>query len=381
MRYDVAVVGLGGIGSAILAHCAARRANAIGLEQFVAGHELGSSTGKSRMIRKAYFEDPSYVPLLLRAYDHWRELEKATGEKLLEITGLLMVGEERSAIIRGARSAACEHDLPLEILGRREITLRYPALKVLPNEIGLFEPDGGVLAPERATAAHLQIAARAGAEIRFDCAMAGWLPNDDGFEIALRDGTRIATRALILAVGPWFARALGELGVPLRVQRNVQAWFAPSNDHYAAGKFPPFLLERANLPAPLYGFPDFGEGVKAAFHSHGLTTAIDDLDREIVRREDIDPIVTAMENWMPGAAANFRAAKVCPYSLTPDGHFVVDRHPAHPRLILCGGFSGHGFKFAPVIGEIAAGLALEGGSRHAIEFLSLRRFAKGGEAR
>ncbi|MGH7939390.1 MAG: FAD-dependent oxidoreductase, partial [Chthoniobacterales bacterium] len=167
MDYDVAVVGLGGIGSAILAHCATRKAKVIGLEQFGQAHEFGSSIGKSRMIRKAYFEDPAYVPLLLRAYELWRELERATDEELLQITGLLMVGEESTPIVTGARRAAREHNLPIEVLDRRAIQSRYPTLRVLPNEIGVFEPDGGVLRPERALEAHLHVAARAGAQLSF----------------------------------------------------------------------------------------------------------------------------------------------------------------------------------------------------------------------
>jgi glycine/D-amino acid oxidase-like deaminating enzyme len=162
----------------------------------------------------------------------------------------------------------------------------------------------------------------------------------------------------------------------MRVQRNVQAWFTPSTDEYAVGRFPPFLLDRKVLPAPLYGFPDFGDGVKTAFHSLGAYTDMVDFDREINLSRDIEPIVRATENWMPGAAATFRAAKACPYSLTPDGHFVIDRHPDHSGLILCGGFSGHGFKFAPVVGEICADLALEATPRHEVGFLSLRRFGE-----
>ncbi|MGH7935728.1 MAG: FAD-dependent oxidoreductase, partial [Chthoniobacterales bacterium] len=191
----------------------------------------------------------------------------------------------------------------------------------------------------------------------------------------LADESRVTADSLILAMGPWFQQTLGSLDTPLRVQRNVQAWFTPASDAYSCDRFPPFLIERAHFPAPLYGFPDFGDGVKAAFHAHGECTSAENLNREIDRACDIDPIVAAMEEWMPGAAATFRGAKVCPYSLTPDGHFVIDRHPQYPHLILCGGFSGHGFKFAPVIGEIAADLALAGSSRHEIDFLSLRRFA------
>jgi glycine/D-amino acid oxidase-like deaminating enzyme len=163
------------------------------------------------------------------------------------------------------------------------------------------------------------------------------------------------------------------------VQRNVQVWLSPSTNSYNAERFPAFLLDRGGLPAPLYGFPDFGDGVKAAFHGFGQLTTADEIDREVDIKRDVTPVMRAMDEWMPGAAAAFREARPCMYSLTPDGNFVVDRHPKHANVILCGGFSGHGFKFAPVIGEIAADLALDGGSRHRIDFLSLKRFASASE--
>lgn len=381
MRFDVAVVGLGGMGSAIVADCARRGASVIGLEQFERTHDLGSSSGRSRMIRKAYFEDPAYVPLLLRAYELWRELERNTRTELLRITGLLMVGEEETEIIAGARRAAREHDLQLESLSRDEIRKRYPSLKVLEKEVGVYEPDGGVLDPEACVQAHLGIADSAGAEMYFGVAMKGWEKTNTGFRLELCDGRSVESRGLVLSLGAWLKEVLAKVGVTLRVQRNVQAWFEPRTNEYDAGRFPPFLLDRRGLPAPLYGFPDFGDGVKAAFHSHGDFTDMASLTREVDAERDIAPIVRAMDDWMPGAAASFRAAKPCPYSLTPDCHFVVDRHPDHPGVVLCGGFSGHGFKFAPVIGEICADLALENESRHEIDFLSLQRFVRRADQR
>ncbi len=327
------------------------------------------------MIRKAYFEDPAYVPLLLRAYDLWRELEHHTGQDLLQITGLLMVGPENAEVINGAQRAAREHNLPLESLTARDIRAGYPMLRVQDDEIGVFEPDGGVLDPERSVQAHLQAARAAGAQMRFETPMESWEATGSGFAVRLLDGATIESRALVLSLGPWFKDALGKLGIEIHVQRNIQAWFGPATNDFAADRFPPFLLDRKGLPSPLYGFPDFGDGVKVAFHAHGDFTDAAHLKRAIDPERDIAPIARAMDDWMPGAAQNLRAAKPCPYTLTPDSHFVVDRHPAHPGLVLCGGFSGHGFKFAPVMGEICADLALEKESRHEIGFLSLRRFA------
>ena len=374
MRYDVAVVGLGGMGSAILAHCAARGASVIGVEQFTPVHDLGSSHGKTRMIRKAYFEDSAYVPLVLRAYELWRELERAAGEEILRITGLLSVGEEGSEIIRGTLRAASEHDLVVESLSQREVKARYPNLELWKDEVALFETDGGVLNPERGIRAHLNLGGSCGAEMRFGTTMESWHATDQGFELCLSDGTQISASKLVLALGPWFQQTLEALGVRIRVQRNVQVWFSPGTHAYDAPGFPAFLVNRKGLPAPLYGFPDFGDGIKAAFHGFGDLTDAKHVNREIDLARDVAPVARALEQWMPGAVRTFREAKPCMYTLTPDEHFVIDHHPDHPNLILCGGFSGHGFKFAPVVGEIGAELALDGGSRHEIGFLSLRRF-------
>jgi sarcosine oxidase len=374
LTYDVAIVGLGGIGSAIAAHCAGRGASVIGLERFTPAHDRGSSHGKSRMIRQAYFEDPAYVPLVLRSYELWRALEKNSGQELLRITGVLSVGEENSKIISGTQRAAVRHGLALEKWGREEVRERYPSLRLVEDEIALFEPDGGVLDPEQAVSAHLKSAKSSGAELRFNTVVRNWEANDRGVTLALDDGSKVSAKRLILSLGPWFKKTLGELGVMLQIQRNVQVWFTPATNAYQSPRFPAFLLDRAGLPAPLYGFPDFGVGVKLAFHGFGDVMTADELDRDVDPARDVEPVARATDAWMPGAAAILREAKPCMYSLTPDGNFVIDRDPHHANVILCGGFSGHGFKFAPVIGEIAADLALDGGSRHRIDFLSLRRF-------
>lgn len=376
MSFDVAVAGLGGMGSAIAAHCASRGASVIGFDQFGPAHDLGASHGKSRMIRKAYFENPAYVPLVLKAYELWRKLEQEAGDELLSITGVLSIGPASSEIISGTLLAAERHGLSVKEWSRQEVKTRYPTLQLLPDEVAIFEPDGGVLDPERAVRAHLKKAQSAGADLRFNTVMESWQVADKGLEIRFTDGVRVSAKTLVLALGPWFQETMESLGVPIRVQRNVQAWFSPASNTYDSSGFPAFLLNRAGLPAPLYGFPDFGDGIKAAFHGLGELTTANQVNRQIDLAGDVAPIVRAIEQWMPGSTKTFREAKPCMYTLTPDGHFVIDRHPEHANVILCGGFSGHGFKFAPVVGEIGADLALEGGSRHRIDFLSLARFGR-----
>lgn len=369
--YDVAVVGLGSMGSAVLARCAMRGVRAVGIEQHALGHDLGAGTGRTRIIRKAYFEDAAYVPLLLRAYELWRDLERRTGTQLLRLTGLLIVGGERSEVVAGTREAARAYDLPLQVLTGREMRARYPHLNVRDGEIGAFEPDGGVVFPEAAVRAHLTLATTHGARTIEGLAVTSWEAGD-AVRLVLSDGSHVEAGAAVFALGPWFAPEMARLGIPLVVQRNVQLWFSPETDAWDAGRFPAFLIDRPGQPV-LYGFPDLGDGVKAAFHAHGEATSPQTLQRD-AGEADIEPVARALAAWMPGAAHRFLDAKVCMYSLTPDRNFVVGLHPQHRNVVVCGGFSGHGFKFSSVVGEIGAQLALDGATAHNVGFLSPERF-------
>lgn len=369
--YDIVVAGLGGMGSAILARSAMRGARSIGVEQFALGHDRGASSGKTRIVRKAYFENSAYVPLLQRAYDLWRDVERRTGATLLRVTGLLLVGRADGEVVSGTQSAAHAYGLALQTFDARGLRARYPGLRVRDDEVGAFEPDGGIVSPEAAVAAHLQLATMHGAQTRECTSVTAWEPGER-IAVRLSDGTVLRTASLVLALGPWFSHELASLGIPLVVQRNVQLWFEPSNDAWRASGFPAFLIERPEHPL-LYGFPDLGDGVKAAFHGVGETTTPDRLRRD-VGNDDVRPVARALDAWMPGAAARLRDWKTCMYALTPDRHFVVGLHPAHRNVVVCGGFSGHGFKFASVVGEIGAQLALDGATIHDIAFLSPSRF-------
>lgn len=373
MTYDVAVIGLGGMGSAALAHVARRGARAIGIEQFSRLHAYGSSAGKTRMIRKAYFEDPAYVPLLRRAYDLWRELETETSRKLMALTGVLMVGTpDRPAIVATQHSAKV-FELPLEVLDADEIAARYPGTAPRPGEIGLLERDAGMVYPEAAIDAHLRLAERAGAEMRFETMVARWTTANGVHRLTASDGSTIQAHRVVVCAGPWLGRIATDLALPLRVQRNVQLWFHAASHAFDVGQIPAFFVERADLPANLYGFPTTADGLKAAFHGYGETTDPDALDREI-HSSEVEAVRRALESWLPGSVAGFRWGKACMYTRTPDDHFIVDLHPRDRSTVILGGFSGHGYKFCPVMGEIAADLALDGATRHDIGFLSARRF-------
>lgn len=373
IEYDVIVAGLGGMGSAAAAHLSARGARVLGIEQFERGHALGASSGKSRIIRKAYFESPEYVPLLDRAYILWHELQERCGLPLYFPTGLLTVGPERGPVLSGAREAAQRFDLDVVLLSAKDVRAKYPSINIQNNEVGIFEPDAGYVVPEAAVLAHLAMAEESGAELRFHTKMNGWTVSADGITVALEGEEAVRASRLVLTLGPWFSQVMESVGVELRIQRNVMAWFEPTRQ-LGVNEMPCFLYDGGTYPALLYGFPDTGEGVKAAFHGRGPDTMPQTLDRHIDIERDINPLANALNDFIPGAAGTFLSGKACMYSMTSDEHFVIDRHPEDERIVIAGGFSGHGFKFEPVVGELIAQLALDGGTQLPIRFLSLERF-------
>ena len=369
-RYDVVVVGVGGMGSAALYHLARRGKRVLGLERFDIPHELGSSHGVTRIIRLAYFEDPSYVPLLRRAYELWRELEVEAGEQLLHVTGTIEAGER---IYEGAVRSCNVHDLPHEELDGREVSRRYPAYRFQPDLPMLFQPDGGFLLPERCIVAHVENALARGAVVRARERVLGWEENAGGVRIETERGSYEADRVVVTA-GAW-AQEVARLAPGLVVaQRQVLAWFQPSHPAlFTPDRFPVFniRLEEGHF----YGFPVFGvPGFKLGRYYHlDERGHPDELSREIEPHDE--PVLRAFaEDSFPEGAGPTLALKSCLFELSPDEHFLVDTHPDAPAVVVGAGFSGHGFKFCSVIGEILADLALEGETRHDIGLFRLDRF-------
>jgi sarcosine oxidase len=372
--YDAIVVGLGGMGSSALAHAATRGMRVLGLERFHRVHDLGSSAGRSRIIRQAYFEDAAYVPLVQDAYDRWREVETATGLDVLNLTGVLLVGTPEHESVINARASALLHDIAFEELNAGDIARRYPRLAPRRDEIGIFEPNAGLVIPEVAIEAYLRVAEAAGAEMRFDTPLSDWRETPGGtFTVTTADGERYEARRLALCMGAWFESIAAEIGIPIVIERRVQHWFAQDPGAYGTGDLPTFLVDRFEQPSRMYGFPDLGDGVKAAFHGTGERTHADALDR-VVHETDIAPLRASLEAWLPGSTAHYAGGKVCMYSLTPDEHFVLGMHPDDARIVLAGGFSGHGFKFASAIGDVIADLLVHGQTARDINFLRPTRF-------
>jgi sarcosine oxidase len=371
--YDVAVVGLGAMGSAALYHLATRGQRVIGLERVTPGHEGGSSHGESRIIRMAYFEHPSYVPLLHCAYANWRALERATGAELLTITGILESGVPGSTVVDGARRAAVEHGLPHEMLSARQVAERFPAFDIPGHWEALFEPDGGFLRPERAIETHVAAARSLGAEVRTQTEVQSIEPTVDGVRLETTHGEKIEAGAVIVSAGAWLGELFPELAPHLRLTRQVLAWFAPARPELVTpARFPVFLLESEDQI--IYGFPDLaGTGVKAASHLPGrvlkrASDAAQDGDAA-----DAKPVSAMLSRYVPAAAGRVRQLTTCIYTHSPDEDFILDRHALYPQIVLASPCSGHGFKFAGIIGEILADLTTVGETPHDISRFRLNR--------
>jgi sarcosine oxidase len=371
--FDVAIVGLGAMGSAALYHLAARGQRVIGLERATPGHEGGSSHGESRIIRMAYFEHPSYVPLLRHAYENWRALERATGAELLTITGILQAGIPGSTVVGGAAEAARLHDLPHELLSPRQVAERFPAFALPSHWETLFEADGGFLRPERAIETHIAAAKGLGAEIRTHTAVTSIEPAAGGVRLKTNDGAVIEAGSVVVSAGAWIGELFPELDRHLRLTRQVLGWFEPVRPALVTpDRFPVFLLESEDNI--VYGFPDLaGTGVKVGSHLPGrqLQRAGDaSQDGDMA---DAAPVRDMLVRYIPAAAGPVRSLKTCIYTHTPDEDFVIDRHALYPQIVLASPCSGHGFKFASVIGEILADLATVGATPHDISRFRLDR--------
>lgn len=374
--FDVIVVGLGGMGSAAVHQLAARGIRVLGLEKFGPAHHRGASHGGSRITRQSYFESPHYVPLLLRAYELYDALARDSGTDVITLTGGVMVGRPESLTVAGSRLSAERWGLEHEMLDAAALRRRFPTLRPRPDEVALYEAKAGFVRPEATVSAQLTLAARAGAELHFDEPMTSWAPAPGGgVRVETGSGSYTAGQ-LVITPGPWAPRLLADLGVPFTIERQVQYWFQP------VGGVAPFVPERHPIyiwedadGSQIYGFPAIDGpdgGAKVAFFRRGVVTTPETVDRE-VHPDEIRTMAERARRHLPDLPGTFLAAKTCLYSNTPDEHFVIARHPAHEAVTVACGFSGHGFKFVPVVGEILADLATTGTTGHPIDLFDPRR--------
>ena len=373
-RFDAIVIGVGGMGSAAVYHLARRGRRTLGLEQFDIPHDRGSSHGTNRIIRLAYWEHPSYVPLLRRAYELWRDLEHAAGERLLVITGGIDAGPKDCRTVEGSLRSCDLHHLPHETLDAAELHRRFPGYRLSREMVAVYQPDGGFVLSERAIVAHVMAALALGAEVHAREPVLAWEPDGDGVRVRTSRGAYTADR-LVITAGPWAARLVPALARAAVPERQVLLWAQPLRpEFFRLGAFPVF-----NMEAPegrFYGFPIFGiPGFKIGkYHHREERTDADRVDREI-HPEDEAVLRDGIRRYFPDADGPTMAMTTCLFTNSPDEHFILDRHPEHPNVCLAAGFSGHGYKFCSVVGEIMADLALEGRSAFDLSLFAVKRLS------
>jgi sarcosine oxidase len=376
-RYNTIVVGVGGMGSATLYQLARRGQRVLGLERFDVPHEMGSSHGYTRIIRLAYYEHPSYVMLLKRAYELWREIEGRAEEKLLHLTGSIDAGPADSWVFKGALRSAIEHDLAHEVFTGLELAERFPGYRLPQDILALYQPQGGFLAPERCIVAHCFAALSLGAEIHGREAVVSWEAlGDEGVRVHTTRATYEAD-SLVITAGAWNDQMLGFLRGLAVPERQVLAWFQPERPElFRTDNFPVFNLlvdEGRYYGFPIHGVPGFKIG---KYHHLEESSHADEVERE-VSPEDEAVLRDATSRYFPKAAGPTMTLMTCIFTNAPDGHFILDLHPDYPQVSYASACSGHGFKFASVIGEILADLAQYRRTRHNIELFTHARFLGG----
>lgn len=365
-HYEVIIIGAGSMGGAAANVLAERGVKVLALETFWPGHDQGSAHGGTRIIRQAYFESPDYVPLLKRAYEGWKKLEEESGRDILKLCGNINIGHPESLTFKGSLDAAQEHGLEYEILTAEEIRERFPTMNPKDHALGLYEPNAGYVRPEETTMANAEVAQRKGADIHFGEPVTHWATLPDGqVQVVTSKGTYTGEK-LIVTPGAWAPQLLPELNFPISIERMVFHWFTPDYSSVPYEKYAddqhPVYVEQTDDNDQIYGFPmtDGPEGgLKFGFFRVGSPTTPQTIDRNVYPEEIATMHHRGLELF-PHLTPNVVQAKTCLYSVTPDEHFIVGLHPDKPQVVIGCGFSGHGFKFVPVIGEILADLAMYG---------------------
>lgn len=371
---DVIVVGLGAHGSAAASALARRGLTVLGFDMDAPPHALGSSHGETRVIREVYGEHPAYVPIVQHAYRLWRRLEEEADPpvRLLRVVGGLSIGLPESETLAGVELSSREHGLPYELLEAGEIRARWPQFNPSPEMAGAYDPNAGALFVEPCLRAMLDDAARRGARLRMREPVRKWHPDGEGIRVYTDAGEYSAGR-IVFAAGAWNRRWLSKLNLPLRVERQVLLWFQPLRPELFGPDRCPNHAWEWKPDAWLYCQPDFGRGVKTAFHHDGeMHDDPESVDRE-VRPADEGNLRAAISDILPDMGGAVLRSAACMYTDTPDEHFLLDVHPGHSNVVIVSACSGHGFKFSPAVGEIAADLAVGQKSPYDISMFGIGR--------
>jgi monomeric sarcosine oxidase len=361
------------MGSFTAVELARRGLSVVGFDQFTPPHGRGSHSGASRIFRTAYVEGDGYVQLAQRAGELWDKASEQFGVKLLHRTGVLYMGHPDGTFIRSVQDSAGSNGLAIDTFSAREVHRRYPAFAIPDDHAGVFDPQAGWIDVDASIQSALTQAAALGVDCRLDRKVVAWESAGDHVRVQLENET-VTAQSLIVTAGAWAEKMLRDLHLSLKVRRKVIAWFDSGEDEkFDADRIPVFAFAE-NFT---YGFPNMpGMGLKMAVHYGGVD--LSDADSAVAAPDasDLDPIREIAARYMPGlASAPLRRATTCLYTLTSDEHFIVDLHPHYSNVVLAAGFSGHGFKFAPVIAIALADLVQHGQTSLPIGFLSLDRFA------
>lgn len=378
-NYDVIVLGVGSMGSATCYYLAKQGVKVLGIEQFGISHELGSHGGQSRIIRQAYFEHSDYVPLLKRAYENWQILENESNEQLVHKTGLLYLGKSGHHLIKDTLASAAEHKLEVDKLTAESMAARYPQFNLPDDYHSLFEANAGFVTPEKTIQQYTKLAIHHGGKINTEEKVLGW--QKDGSSITVKTSKdSYSCGKLVITAGPWAGKLMPQLARKLKITRQIIAWLNPPKpEMFNLEKFPSWTLDDDEHEGIFYGFPilpaqRFGSptGLKLGYHHPGIESDPDKLDRSITDG-DRRILLGMLGKFIPDANESFVELKACMYTNTVDANFIIDYLPDHDNVVFATGFSGHGFKFAPVIGEILSDLVLKGTTLLPIEFLRAER--------
>ena len=379
--FDVIVIGVGSMGSSACYFLAKRGYNVLGIEQFDVSNEMGSHTGQSRIIRKAYFEHPDYVPLLDSAYKNWKDFEAETGTKIYYETGLSYFGNPQSDMMQGIKRSASLYNIPLDKIDSASAANRFSQFKIPTGFETLFEPAAGFVTPEKAIKLYADQAKKNGASIHAREKVLEWKTQGKEIEV-ITDKTAYRCRKLVIAAGAWSGKMISSFSDKIKVTRQLIAWLKPKRENdFALNNFSCWMVADDKKPGCYYGFPilpvaKFGEpeGLKIAYHYPGSVTDPDNVNREPLAK-DIKDLEYFLEKYMPSVSDSMLSVKTCLYGNSPDENFSIDKLPGYEdNVVVAGGFSGHGFKFVSVVGEILADLAMDGATKHPIRFLNARRF-------
>ncbi len=379
-HYDVVIVGAGSMGMAAGYYLTKAKLRTLLIDAFDPPHVLGSHHGDTRIIRHAYGEGRNYVPLALRAQALWGELEAATGQTLFRQTGVISVNAPGTTFVEEVIASAEVYSLPLEVLTADEIRYRWPGISIPDSYRGTFEPTSGVLFSEACIRAYRSLIEASGATLLANTQVESIAPEQNGATVRTKSATYTADK-LIVSAGAWVGKILSRAGLalPLAPTRKAVGWFEADEALYGAERFPAFSF---NLPdEQYYGFPSIdGCGLKVGRHDAGQPVDPDQMNREFgVHAEDEGDLRQFLQRCMPQAAGRLKQGKICLYTYTPDEHFIIDRHPEFAHVAIAAGFSGHGFKFSSVVGEILAELAATGETQHDISMFSVQREALQGK--